>query len=569
MTPSRHCIRPVIVVLATLAAAVPLSTAAQQPASATATPGVGEATLKFFARGEAIGTEQSDVTRDATGWTITSSGRLSAPLSTVSRQLKIRYDLDWKPLELTLDATVRGQAQTIHTTISGNTATSQVNIAGQARVLTATTTAEILLPSPFFAPYEALAARLVAAAPGSTIRAFAPAQTELTIRVGDSTSERIQTPKETIEAKRTHVTITPEGVVSAPVEVDIWATPNGRLLRASVPGQGLEVVREDVASVATRHVPISRPNDEQVRIAGNGFVLAGTLSKPAQTGQGGRGETMRLPAVLLVGGSGPADRDELTFGIPIFGQLADAVADAGFIVLRYDRRGVGMSGGRDEAATIADYADDARAAVKFLSERKDVDPKRVAAVGHGEGGIVAMLAAARHGRIAALALVAAPGVTGAELYLEQVQRALDRTNRSAAEKQATLELQRKIQQAVLTGTGWEDLATYRKQADTPWFQSFLAFDPAKVMRNIRQPVLIVQGELDTQVTPANAGRLEALAGQRKNRPAAEVVRVPGINHLLVPATTGEADEYSSLRDKRVSAEVSGAVASWLQTTLAR
>ena len=564
MTPSRHCIRPVLAVLAALAAAVlPSTAAAQQPASATAG---GEATLKFFARGALVGSEQSTVTRDAAGWTITSSGRLNAPLNIVSRRMQIRYDLNWKPLELTLDATIRGQAQTIHTTISGNTATSQVNIAGQASVLTATTTAEILLPSLFFAPYEALAARLRTAAPGSTIVAFAPAQTELTIRVGDSTSERIQTAEERIEAKRTHVTITPEGVISAPVEADIWGDPNGRLLRVSLPAQELEVVREDVASVATRPVPISRPNDEQVRIPGNGFVLAGTLSKPAQAGQGG---TMRLPAVLLVGGSGPADRDGLTFGIPIFGQLAGAVADAGFIVLRYDRRGVGRSGGRDEAATIADYADDARAAVKFLSDRKDVDPKRVAAVGHGEGGIVAMMAAARDRRIGALVLVATPGVTGAELYLEQVRHALDRTSRSAAEKQATLELQNRIQQAVLTGTGWESLAAYRKQADTPWFQSFLAFDPARVMRNIRQPVLIVQGELDTQVAPANAGRLEALASQRKNRPAAHVVRVGGVNHLLVPATTGEADEYPTLKDARVSADVSGAIVSWLQTTLAR
>src|SRR6185503_8130805 len=98
---------------------------------------------------------------------------------------------------------------------------------------------EMFFPSPFFAPFEALAARLRTAAAGSTILAFAPPQTELTIRVGDSVTERIQTPKETIEARRTHVTITPEGVVSAPVEADIWSDPNGRLLRVSVPAQGL------------------------------------------------------------------------------------------------------------------------------------------------------------------------------------------------------------------------------------------------------------------------------------------------------------------------------------------
>src|SRR4029077_2137917 len=125
-------------------------------------------------------------------------------------------------------------------------------------------------------------------------------------------------------------------------------------------------------------------------------------------------------AVALVGGSGVTDRDELVFGIPIFGQLADALADAGFIVLRYDKRGVGQSGGRPEAAVLSDYADDARAAIKFLADRKDVDPARIAMLGHSEGGSVAMIAASKEKRISALVLVATIGVTGAELNLAQV-----------------------------------------------------------------------------------------------------------------------------------------------------
>src|SRR6185295_1319994 len=69
----------------------------------------------------------------------------------------------------------------------------------------------------------------------------------------------------------------------------------------------------------------------------------------------------RLPAVLLVGAIGPADRDGVTFGIPILGQLAGALADAGFIVVRYDKRGLGQSGGRAESASLTDYAEDVRA----------------------------------------------------------------------------------------------------------------------------------------------------------------------------------------------------------------
>ena len=84
------------------------------------------------------------------------------------------------------------------------------------------------------------------------------------------------------------------------------------------------------------------------------------------------------------------DRDSVVSGVPIFGEIAGALADAGYIVVRYDKRGIGQSGGRAEAATLADYADDVRAAVKLLADRKDVDPKRIAVIGHSEGGIVAL-----------------------------------------------------------------------------------------------------------------------------------------------------------------------------------
>ena len=195
--------------------------------------------------------------------------------------------------------------------------------------------------------------------------------------------------------------------------MNIWGDETGRLLRLTVPAQNIDVAREDIASVASRQVTISRPNDELVRIPSNGFSLAGTLSKPAEA------STMPRPAVVLTAGSGPADRDGLAFGIPTLGELAGALADAGFVVLRYDKRGIGQSGGRAEAASLADFADDQRAAVKFLTSRKDVDQKRIAVVGHSEGGLVALLAAGKEKRIVAVVLIATPGTTGAELVLAQ------------------------------------------------------------------------------------------------------------------------------------------------------
>ena len=406
-----------------------------------------------------------------------------------------------------------------------------------------------------------MATALKGAPAGSSIPAYS-LQASFPIEVGESSNETIDVGTRAVRARRTAIRLTAPG--TAGLDAELWADENGRLLRLSIPAQNLEVVREDIASVAARRVAVSRPGDEPVRIAGNGFSLAGTLSRPASAAN------RPLPGVILVGGSGPTDRDETAFGVPIFGELAGMLANAGFLVLRYDKRGVGQSGGRPEAAALADYTEDLRSAIKFMADRKDVDRKRLATVGHSEGGSVAMLAAAADDRVTAVVLIDAIGVTGAELNLEQVTHALGRTNRSDADKQATIELQKKIQLAVLTGTGWEGITpNVRRQADTLWFKSYLAFDPAKPLDKMRQPLLIVQSMLDTQVPPSNADRLETLAKARKKAAAVEVVRIPDINHLLVPATTGEVDEYPNLADKHVSPAVGSAVAAWLQKTFAK
>jgi len=334
------------------------------------------------------------------------------------------------------------------------------------------------------------------------------------------------------------------------------------MIRLSVPAQLLEVVREDVAAISSRTVPISRPNDEAVRIPANGFVLAGTLSRPTQA------STARLPAVVLVGGSGPADRDGTAFGIPILGQIAGALADAGFVVVRYDKRGIGQSGGRAESASLTDYADDVRAAVKMLESRKDVDPKRIAVVGHSEGGLVALIAASKDKRIAAVALLATPGMTGSDLLLAQQQHLLDRMKITPEERQAKVDAQKKIQEAVVSGKGLDTLPPdVRRSVDNAEFQSLLSSDPARLLKDVRQPLLIVQGELDTQVDPKNADLLASIAEARKKSGPTDVAKIPRVNHLLVPATTGEVDEYAGLADKHVAPAVTEALVSWLQKTL--
>ena len=541
-----------------------LTTAGSSPAAGqlpAPPPEPGGMSYHVFLRGQPVGTEQVAVTRTADGWNIVSSGRLAAPLDVVARRVQVRYTPDWRPIELAFDGTVRGQQQSVRTTIDGTTARSAVTTNGQPAEKTDTIDANsvLLLPNSFFGPYEAVSHRVRAAAAGTIIPAYGVPQTSFTIRVGESSEDRIQTTSGVVAARHTRLTLVLPGAM---LDGDVWTDDAGRLVRFSVPAQSVDFVREDVGAVSSRSVPISRPNDEQVKIPANGFVLAGTLSRPAET------PSVRLPAVVLIGGSGPHDRDEMVFGVPILGQIAGALADAGYMVLRYDKRGIGQSGGRAEAASIADFAEDARAAVKWLTDRKDVDAKRVALVGHSEGGAVALLAASKDKRIAAVALIAANGVSGAELVLAQQLHLLERSKLSAEEKQAKIDLQKRIHEAVITGKGWDDLpADVRRQVDNPEFQSILTNDPAKVMPDVRQPLLILQGELDTQVAPSNADRLEALARQRKNAPPVEVARIPGINHLLVPAKTGEVDEYGSLPDHQVSAAVTTALVGWLNKHL--
>jgi dipeptidyl aminopeptidase/acylaminoacyl peptidase len=292
-----------------------------------------------------------------------------------------------------------------------------------------------------------------------------------------------------------------------------------------------------------------------------GFNLAGTVTTPP--GVAGR---LRHPAIVLVPGSGRVDRDANVAGIPIFAQLAGALAEQGFVVLRYDKRAVGQSGGREERATIQDYAEDLIAAVKWVRKRKDVDKDRVAVAGHSEGGAVAMIAAAREDEIASLVLLAAPGTRGSELILEQQQHGLDLLNASADERKDKVDIQQRIQTAVLTGVGWEGLPPeYRKVADTQWFRSFLQFNPADVMKRVRQPILIIQGDLDKQVYPHHADKLAELARARERTAQVEVLHLPGVNHLLVPAPTGEVAEYGTLKDKKVAAQIPAKIAEFLKT----
>src|SRR5512137_282753 len=110
-------------------------------------------------------------------------------------------------------------------------------------------------------------------------------------------------------------------------------------------------------------------------------VLDGTLTLPEGAGP--------FPAVILITGSGPQNRDEEIFGHKPFLVLADHLSRRGIAVLRYDDRGVGKSTGNLATATSEDLAGDAWAAWQMLSARPEIDPKRIGLLGHSEGGLIA------------------------------------------------------------------------------------------------------------------------------------------------------------------------------------
>ena len=489
--------------------------------------------------------------------TIVSRTRLGPPVNLVTRRAEVRYRADGSPESVYIDAQLNGQDISLETTFENNVATTRgtegtTTIAETHPVSPQT----IVLPNLLFGVYEAIGRRLVTLQPGAELRAYIVPQAEIPIRVTNVTTQRMQTGATTFDVRRYELLfVHPQRELAVTIAVD----ERGGLVSVNLPAQALDVVRDDVSSPTARTLLYSNAGDEPATIPAAGFNLGATLTRPKAAAGA------RVPAVILLGGSGASDRDGVGLGVPTLGQLAGALAEAGFMTVRYDKRGYGQSGGRAESATLGDYADDARSVFNWLRNRRDVDPDRIAVLGHGDGAWVALLTASRERRFAGVVSIAAPSSTGSELVLEQQRYVLDQTK--APDRDAKIELQQRINAAVMTGKGWEGIPDdVRRQADTPWFQSLLTFEPARVIRNVRQPLLFVHGELDRQVPVEHVTRLSEAARKEGRSRSIEVVTVRGVNHLLVPATTGHTSEYASLPDRNVSKDASAVVSAWLEKT---
>lgn len=335
-----------------------------------------------------------------------------------------------------------------------------------------------------------------------------------------------------------------------------------------------------------REVELSIPTVAEV-------VISGTLATP-------KNSEGPFPVVVTVTGSGPQDRDETLFDHKLFLVLTDALTERGIAVFRYDERGVGKSTGDYFQSNTKDFAEDVGLILDHLAQRPEIDRRRMAILGHSEGGIVAPMVAARRSDLAAIVLLAGTSVPGEEILLDQ-SRAMARVS-GASEKilDAQEELLRRAIREVLRpeqsdaleksqdsprkpaegeAIGGVDAETIEKalsdpanfqalvaQFSTPWMRFFLGHDPAQDLRLVKCPTLALFGEKDLQVTPAlNVPGMRA-ALEAAGNPDVEIFVFDGLNHLFQRCDTGLMTEYASISETidRAALEKIG---DWLEARL--
>jgi pimeloyl-ACP methyl ester carboxylesterase len=267
---------------------------------------------------------------------------------------------------------------------------------------------------------------------------------------------------------------------------------------------------------------------------------------------------------VLIAGSGAHTRDETVFGHAIFLVLADHLTRRGMAVLRYDKRGLGGSGGDFATATSRDFASDVEAGVGYLRTRPEIDPRRIGLIGHSEGGVIAPMVAEEEPSVAFLVLMAGSAVRGDQIIMAQTHAIAAATGApdTALAAQATLErrfldavMAAKDQPAAqaaaetaLKSAGLPDaaIATQAKAASSDWYRFFLAYDPAPALRRLRLPVLALIGSKDLQV-PADLN-IPVLRDALRSDPGADVRELPGLNHLFQTAPTGAPSEYGEIEE---------------------
>ncbi|MBI4881144.1 MAG: alpha/beta fold hydrolase [Planctomycetes bacterium] len=341
----------------------------------------------------------------------------------------------------------------------------------------------------------------------------------------------------------------------------------GRLIRLEVAAQKLVIRRSDEPVEAFEiEAPAPRRPDERfssrdVAIVRGDVTIAGTVTKPKEA-EG------RLPAVFFISGSGLQDRNGFSSGVDTgTHEILDHLTAAGFLVLRVDDRGAGGSAGPMSNLGYDDLVADALACVDFLFEQDDVDPDRVALIGHSEGGITAPLLAATRPRIAAIVLMASTGRSLVDVIVDQNALALDAAGVAGEERAEMLaEVRRNLER--VAGEGEIDPADLPEEfrallANRKWLQDHARQDPVENLGRVQCPVLVLQGALDFQVSPEkDAAPLAAALDHAEHRDH-ELHVFPGLDHLFKKVEGEKSTLAEYFTERPVDAEFLETLATWL------
>lgn len=303
-----------------------------------------------------------------------------------------------------------------------------------------------------------------------------------------------------------------------------------------------------------------------------GVQLAGTLTVPPGT--------QRFPAIVIIAGSGPNDRNEEIAGHKPALVLADALTRRGYAVLRYDKRGVAKSTGDHSSATTLDFASDVAAAIAYLRSRPDIDGAEVGLIGHSEGGTIAAIVAAKDPGLAFIVMMAGFALPGRVLVAEQIRRIgiVEGETQQAATQ--TFNLNRRLYDAIAASKdqreaerGVRELLTSARPKPTqaqfdqalqftelPYMRFMLAYDPAASFEEVRVPVLALCGSKDLVVPPDL--NLPALRKALAHNRDVTVVEMPDLNHFFQHAETGSPREFAKI-EETMAPEVLSLVSNWI------
>ena len=562
------------IVLIAIAAALPTITAfrafstvmTQQPAAKWAICGAGE--YQFSAAGQPLGKESFDIACQPDGSYRATARTQLTPLG-LDLTTKLEVGKDLLPQSVDVKGTASGQPFDQTAKFSNGSATLTAN--GAAQTVSYPPTASWLGGNIFFSNVF-IAARYDEAKGGAQQIAIFP---QGTLTLERLKSDTVKQGNETASFDRFVIKVGPQEIV-------LWRDGQRRLAVIGVPAQRFAAARPESArwaeallsapAAAAPAKPAGPTSDaidysapanapftaEEVRISVATYELAGTLLLP-------KGGKRPYQAAVMITGSGQQTRDSRIAmpgleGYAPFRQIAERLASNGVAVLRVDDRGVGSSTGREtlENVTTTLLAEDTRAQVAWLRKRAEIDPARITLIGHSEGAAIASLLAAKDPKLSSIVMMAGMGKPGAEVSMEQQEDVLrSDTTLSAETKEKARAQQKEVVKTILAGGSVPSIPA-NAQA---WVREYFSYDPLAPMRQIKQPILILQGERDRQVDQSHATLLADAARGAGNKQVKLLV-FPTLNHLFLPSKTGSFTEYSRLETTTVPDTVLAAIADW-------